>query len=67
MNWLDDYIQNNETGYFVGSDDSLWVYVDEEYLRHAGGYAYQAASIELREVSKREFLSRLSGGDLDER
>ncbi|WCS68985.1 hypothetical protein Goe27_01220 [Bacillus phage vB_BsuM-Goe27] len=60
MNWLDDYIQNNETGYLVGSDDSLWVYVDEEYIRHAGGSAYQGAPIDLREVTKGEFLRKLA-------
>ncbi|UJJ74670.1 hypothetical protein [Bacillus phage BM-P1] len=59
MNWLDKYIQSNETGYLVGSDGSLWVFIDEEYLRHAGGYAYQAAPIDLREVTKEEFLRKL--------
>ncbi|AYJ75988.1 hypothetical protein Goe24_01230 [Bacillus phage vB_BsuM-Goe24] len=59
MNWLDKHIQNNETGYLVGSDGSLWVYVDEEYIRHAGGSVYQGAPIDLREVTKGEFLRKL--------
>ncbi|KXZ22382.1 hypothetical protein P4T89_12805 [Bacillus nakamurai] len=56
MNWLDNYIQNNETGYLVGSDEELWVDMKNGYVRSATG---TKEPVGLIEITKNEFIKKL--------
>ncbi|MCY8856447.1 hypothetical protein [Bacillus atrophaeus] len=56
MNWLDNFIHNNETGYLVGVDGSLWVDMDNRYVRCASGIKEPMG---LKEISKEEFIKKL--------
>lgn len=56
MNWLDDYIKKNETGYLLSEHGGLFVSIDKERVRHAKGYQ---KPVNLKEISKDLFLELL--------
>ncbi len=62
MNWLDDYIYENETGYYVSIDGSLWVDYDEDNVRMAKGNE-DSEPFALTEISRDKFLEIIIGGD----
>ena len=58
MNWLDNYIRKNETGYLMNDNGGLFVSLgDGEYIRHACGDDDDFCDI--REITKDEFVSEL--------
>lgn len=61
MNWLDEYIANNKTGYYVGNDGSLWVDAGEKgYVREVKG---EGNLVSLQEITRDDFIEKLIGGD----
>jgi hypothetical protein len=56
MNWLDDYIKNNDSGYLINGAGGLFVEVDNEHVIHVKGDDW---AIDLIEISKEEFIKRL--------
>ena len=58
MNWLDNYIRKNNTGYLMNPEGGLFVDVGEDYVRAVNeiGEPY-----DLVEISKSEFLDRMLG------
>ena len=62
MNWLDDYIAENETGYYESIDGSLWVGYGTEHVRMAKGNEDSEAFV-LNEITRDEFIEKLIGGD----
>lgn len=53
MNWLDKYIQKNETGYLINKNGGIFVSVDEEFVRPVKG---DDDVWDLEEISKYDFL-----------
>ncbi|MEC4030267.1 hypothetical protein [Bacillus subtilis] len=56
MNWLDNFIQNNETGFLIASDGELWVGMENGDVRSATG---GREPIDLTEITKKEFIKKL--------
>lgn len=56
MNWLDNYIKKNKSGYLMNQYGGLFVEVDGIYVRHVKGDKDHAS---LMEISKDSFLDKL--------
>jgi len=60
MNWLDDYLAKNETGYYESEDGSCWVLWGDDGLRLAIG---EGEPKYLEEITRDRFIEILIGGD----
>ena len=59
MNWLDNYIADNETGYYINYDGGLWVVADDEHLIHAA-FGDDCSDLgSLTEITRDEFIENL--------
>ena len=56
MNWLDNYIRKNDSGYFKSSFGGLFVSVGEDQFRHVKG---DNSITELKEITCDEFIKVL--------
>lgn len=66
MNWLDDYMAENETGYYVDTSGGYWVMVEEGVVRFAFGDRSQLdeeGTLDLSKVSRNDFVRKLIGGE----
>jgi hypothetical protein len=56
VNWLDDYIYKNDTGYLINDFGGLFVDVGDDYVKHVKG---NTIPNNLKEISKSEFINKL--------
>jgi drug/metabolite transporter superfamily protein YnfA len=56
MNWLDDYIKENEKGYLINAYGGLFVAINKVWVRHVKG---DGKVENLKEIPKEEFIQKL--------
>lgn len=56
MNWLDNYIFKNESGYLISVFGGLFVDVGDDLVRHVKG---NTEPLNLKEITKGKFINKL--------